>query len=343
MPWGDEMTQAAPEPQSPKPDVPDLNRRLLAAVCAGEVATVKDLLKQGAEAHAQDARGKTGLHLAVAGKDYSGYGDKGREMLSLFLNRKLDIDSRDQNGATALHEAMLDDSYSSKYKIEDLVKFGADINARDHAGQTPLHYAAARGNKNDGLKSLLEKSVSINAADKQGATPLHLAAARGDQDVVKHLLQNGANATILTKEGKSVGDYAEAHGHEYLAQVLRAETVRHEQILAEREVARKRAEDPWTLLMPDRVSLTTVEKKIGYKLTEVFNFNARTYTKIAQNMQTKAEAVTVKSFDEFADKTILEKAHDALTRLGGTADRGAIYHAPLEKPKSPSKGLRPKD
>jgi|GEM_PF-546842 len=337
------MTQAATGPQSPKPDVPDLNRRLLSAVCAGDVAAAKALFEQGAEANAQDAQGKTGLHLAVAAKDYSGYGDKGREMLALFLNRKLPIDSRDKSGATALHDAMFDDSYSSKYKIEDLVKFGADVNARDDAGQTPLHYAAARGNKNDGLKCLLEKPVSINAADDLGATPLHLAATRGDQDVVKQLLQHGANATILTKDGKSVGDYAEASGHEYLAQVLRAETVRHAQILAEREAAHKRAEDPWTLLTPDRVSRTTVEKKIGYKLTEVFNFNARIYTKIAQNLQTKAEAVTVKSFDEFADKTILEKAHDALTRLGGTAARQTIYHAALEKPKQPHKGLRPKD
>ena len=340
------MTQAAPDPQPPTPpplDVAALNHRLLDAVRAGDTVTAKALLKQGAEAKAQDANGKTGLHIAIAAKDYSGYGDKGRELLSLFLNRKVDIDSRDKAGATALHDAMLDDSYSSKYKIEDLVKFGADVNARDAAGQTPLHYAVARGNKNDGLKCLLEKPVSINAADKDGATPLHVAAARGDQDIVKHLLQHGANATILTKDGKTVGDYAEENGHEYLAQVLRAETIRHEKILAEREAERKRAEDPWTLLMPDRVSLTTVEKKIGYKLTEVFNFNARTYTKIAQNMQTKAEAVTVKSFDEFSDKTLLEKAHDALTRLGGTAERQAIYHAPLEKPKQPNKGLRPKD
>lgn len=336
------MTQAQPEPNAPPP--PDQNSLLLKAVRAGDIVAAKAALKNGADANARDAKGKTGLHLAVASRDYSGYGDKGRELLSLFLNRKVGIDSRDHKGATALHDAVLDDSYTScKYKIEDLATFGADVNARDNNGQTPLHYAVARGNKNEGLKTLLSKSVSINASDKNGVTPLHLAAARGEQDIVKHLLSHGANATILTKDGKSVGDYAEENGHEYLAQVLRAETVRHAQILAEREAARKRAEDPWTLLLPDKVSLSSVEKKIGYKLTEVFNFNARTYTKIAQNMQTKAEAVTVKSFDDFDDKTLIEKAHDALVRLGGTADRETIYHAPLEKPKKPNKGLRPKD
>jgi len=337
------MTQAAPDPQPAHPDKRDLNARMLTAVYGGAVAQVRALLQAGADVDARDAAGRTGLHLAVTAKEYSGYGDKGREMLSLFLNRKLPVDSRDKNGATPLHQAVLDENYSARYKIEDLIKFGADVNARDAAGKTPLHYAVACGNKNDGLKCLLEKDVSINAADHEGATPLHVAAARGDQEVVKLLLQHGANATILTKEGKSVGDYAEAQGHEYLAQVLRAESRRHERLLAERAAAQKRAEDPWTLLAPDRVSLTTVEKKIGYKLTEVFNFNARVYTQIAHNLQTKAEAVSVKSFDEFADKTHLEKAHDALLRLGGTAPRQKIYHAGLEKPRPPQKGLRPKD
>lgn len=331
------------QPASPKPPSA-ADERLLAAARSGDLAAAKAALKDGARADARDENGKTGLHLVISQKEYGGYNDKGREMLSLFLNRKLPIDAPDNDGATALHLAMLDEGYTtSKYKIEDLVTFGADVNARDNTGRTPLHVSALYGNKTEGLKTLLAKPVSVNARDNAGVTPLHLAAQRGDHDVVKHLLNKGANATLLTNDGKSVGDYAEDNGHEYLAQVLRAETVRHAQILAEREAAEKRAQDPWTLLAPDRVSLVSHEKKIGYKLTEVFNFSARTYTKISQNIQTKAEAVTVKGFDEFTDKSLLEKAHDNLTRLGGVADREVINHAALEKPKKPNTGFKPKN
>ena len=46
-----------------------------------------------------------------------------------------------------------------------------------------------------------------------------------------------------------------------------------------------------------------------------------------------SEAVVMKTFDEFSDKTPIEKAHAALERLGGVADNTLIGCPMLEKPK----------
>lgn len=325
------MTEPVPPTESA------LNDRLLAAVAAGNIAQVRSALKDGAALDARDFHGRTGAHLALAGKDYGGYQNTGREILALFLNRGLPVDAPDAKGASPLHHALLDDGYTtSKYKIEDLAAFGANINARDVQGRTPLHYAAERGNKNDGLKTLLALKPDINARDNDGATPLHLAAARGDADIVKHLIAHGANASYKTKDGRSVWDYAEAGGHEYMAQNLRAEAEKQKRAWEAWEKTQKA--DPWQLLAPDRVAHVRTEKKIGYRITEEFNFSARTYTKIAHNLATRAEGVVTAGFDSFSDKTLIARAHDELVRLGGTAPREAVHGQALEKPR---RGIKP--
>ena len=323
------------------PSLPMLNDRLLAAVVACNLPAARMAIKDGADIHAVDAQGRSGLHLAMMIKDYGGYNNSARDLASLFLNRGVSVDVQDARGATPLHCAMLDESYgSAKNRIEDLVAFGASINARDHQGRTPLHYAAERGNRNEGLKTLLHHRPDINARDADGATPLHLAAQRGDADVIRSLLAMGAQAGAVTKDGKAIWDYAMAAGHEYLAQTLRGEAEKQRRAWEAWEKQQKA--DPWLLLAPDRVAHVRLEKKIGYRITEEFNFTARTYTKIAHNVSSKAEGVTVAGFDVFDDKAHIEQAHDHLLRLGGDAPREAIQGRPLEKPKSGIKPPRPK-
>ncbi|MEZ0225720.1 MAG: ankyrin repeat domain-containing protein [Alphaproteobacteria bacterium] len=322
----------------------DLDRRLLQIAAEGNAEVARQLVKEGADPQARSPDGATGLHFAINYSEYN-YTSKGREMLALFLNRGLDINTGDGAGATALHHASLDEGYHCRNKIDDLLNFGADLEARDKKGQTPLHHAARRGKKSDGVKRLLEAGAEVNARDEQGATPLHMAAARGDADVIKTLIGAGADICATTRDGKNVWDFAVEFGQDYQAQCLRAESVkqlraaRHKEIEQERERGRRleeKAKDPWTLLAADRVSFSAEEKKIGYRLTEVFNFAARTYTQITHNLATRAEAVAIKTFDEFDDKTALERAFTELERLGGRADHAAIKGPVVEKPKKAS-------
>jgi ankyrin repeat protein len=60
---------------------------------------------------------------------------------------------------------------SVKYLIEEL---GADVNARDHNGFTPLHHAASRGD-NELILYLMSKGADISAVSRRGQTVADMA------------------------------------------------------------------------------------------------------------------------------------------------------------------------
>jgi hypothetical protein len=321
----------------------DLDARLLQMAASCSPGPARDALKGGADPQARDAQGRTGMHIAINHSEYP-YNNRGRELVSMFLNRGLDINTKDGAGATILHHATQDESYNICIKLRDLLSFGGDIEARDNDGRTPLHWAVQKGYKTDGVKYLLEAGAQVNARDEAGATPLHLAARRGDADVIRALIAAGADIHAEARDGRKVWDYAVEGGQDYQAQSLKAEayaSLRAAEKQRQQEQERKREaekpRDPWTLLGPEKVAHSSVERQIGYKLTEVFNFAARTYTQITHNLSTKSDAVAVKTFDEFDDKTPLERAFVHLERLGGQSDRATISGPVVEKPR---KGLK---
>jgi ankyrin repeat protein len=74
-----------------------------------------------------------------------------------------------------------------------VIQKGADVNARDQDGLTPLHVAASQ-TSGDMLDLLISRRADVNAVDKMGRTPLHWAAGCGGaamsrEDEVKLLAQ----------------------------------------------------------------------------------------------------------------------------------------------------------
>ncbi len=107
----------------------------------------------------------------------------------------------------------------------DVVKFliekkGADFIAVALTGITPLSLAAYYS-KWDVVKYLIEQGAEVNAADKYGRTVLHRAASYGQLDVVKFLIEQGANINSLTHDQKEkLLKYVKQHNHQNIIDLL---------------------------------------------------------------------------------------------------------------------------
>jgi quinoprotein dehydrogenase-associated probable ABC transporter substrate-binding protein len=89
---------------------------------------------------------------------------------------------------------------SDPARIKFLAAHGADLNARDSMGSTPLA-SAASARDSATLKLLLELGANANTRDGDGLTPLMEAAYRDHVPSVQALLQHGASLTMKNHEG----------------------------------------------------------------------------------------------------------------------------------------------
>ena len=106
--------------------------------------------------------------------------------------------------------------------VEFLLKNGADVKlaARNAQKVTALHAGASRGGA-EIVKMLLEAGADPNVEQERGFVPLHSAAANGNVAVVELLLNHGARANAKADDGKTPVDMAAEQGHEDLADMLR--------------------------------------------------------------------------------------------------------------------------
>mmetsp|Transcript_26733 Transcript_26733/g.49070 ORF Transcript_26733/g.49070 Transcript_26733/m.49070 type:complete len:305 (+) Transcript_26733:82-996(+) len=90
----------------------------------------------------------------------------------------------------------------------------ADPNVGDSMSFQALHGAAKSGSL-ESVRLLVSARASVNARVEgwQKETPLHYACKYGHTEVVKYLVDNGADPEVRTKDGKSPADHASSKGH----------------------------------------------------------------------------------------------------------------------------------
>jgi ankyrin repeat protein len=101
-----------------------------------------------------------------------------------------------------------------------LVKAGANVNAADENGETPLTLAAANGNLNI-ARLLIAARTNVNAARWTGDTPLMIAAQAGNPELVKLLLDSGAEVNVAeSRMGQTALMWAAAEGNAGAVKIL---------------------------------------------------------------------------------------------------------------------------
>lgn len=136
-------------------------------------------------------------------------------LLALFLNcnaRSSDKGNSNTNidVLTTLHQAVADGNQKA---IASLIKLKKLINSKEPInGSTPLHIAARYAYTNI-IKMLLESGANAKIKDHNGWTALHEAVlALNNQEVIELLLKYGAEINAKTNDGHTPLKLAQAFG-----------------------------------------------------------------------------------------------------------------------------------
>lgn len=118
--------------------------------------------------------------------------------LQQFLMSGIDINSKDSFGSTPLHCAIL---YENKEIVVFLLQHNADPNSKDQHGENCLHHASCCGDVPQNiifiLDLLLKFGAEINAKDNGERIPLHYAVENCVIEPVAFLLEKGEKIIYL--------------------------------------------------------------------------------------------------------------------------------------------------
>ncbi|MCL5773105.1 MAG: ankyrin repeat domain-containing protein [Firmicutes bacterium] len=187
-------------------------------IATGKEGVVELLISAGADINVKDKWGNTPLESATGWNE---------EIVELLISKGADVNAKNKSGYTPLHLAVMPrmprekivsdpDAKERPYSIPArlkvvklLISKGADVNAKNKSGYTPLHLAVMPQEKkvrfpDDRLRSysipapievvelLISKGADVNIRANNGETPMQAALRVGRKDIAELLRKHGA-------------------------------------------------------------------------------------------------------------------------------------------------------
>lgn len=160
------------------------------------------LLRYGADINVRDVDYKTPLIRSIS------FG-KHRPLFRFFLRKGANIHLRDHWGRQAIHYC-----FTQMDWLDDLIEYGADINATDEKGDTLLHILCKAACEPSKIAKAIAFGANVNARNHNGETPIMNASSSSQASVptIELLMAHGADLCLVDRFGNNLMHHV-AMGH----------------------------------------------------------------------------------------------------------------------------------
>lgn len=177
----------------------------------------REVATEGAAATAADAINGSGVKNPVDAQLFRSVAANDAGAAAALIEQGADVNAVDVLGRTPLYTAAF-------YKRPDLGKLllahGAKVDVRDTTGLTPLHAAVLAGSA-DMITLLIGAGADVNTRSGTGKTPLHLAAATGQVELARLLIAAGADRSLKDNHGDTAAALGEKNRHPITVALIR--------------------------------------------------------------------------------------------------------------------------